>query len=261
MKKAIVALSVLAGAFAMSAPAHAALVTTVSVAGIMNNSFGATEATFDNILSPPQPAPQPYGSIGAFGDFNDNGGAFSGFGMIMKNPGQDSLGLYAEPLGDTTNYLTVQPAGSPEKIVLNGLYSKFELSWGSIDNYNSIDFLKNGTSLLLSPITGADVAPLIPGPLNQTKSDTNRYVQFVFNAGETFDTIVLTSVGGPSGLGRSFEMDNLAWACAPGGGACAPDIANTPLPAALPLFVSELGGLGFLGFWRKKKKTLKMAAA
>jgi hypothetical protein len=34
----------------------------------------------------------------------------------------------------------------------------------------------------------------------------------------------------------------------------------TPLPAALPLFASGLGGLGFLG-WRRKKKTAIAAAA
>lgn len=40
----------------------------------------------------------------------------------------------------------------------------------------------------------------------------------------------------------------------------APDLsAATPLPAALPLFVSGLGALGLLG-WRRKKKTVALAA-
>ena len=31
-------------------------------------------------------------------------------------------------------------------------------------------------------------------------------------------------------------------------------VSNTPLPAALPLFATGLGGLGLLG-WRRKRKT------
>ena len=37
------------------------------------------------------------------------------------------------------------------------------------------------------------------------------------------------------------------------------DVANTPLPAALPLFASGLAGLGLLG-WRRKRKAAALAA-
>lgn len=82
-----------------------------------------------------------------------------------------------------------------------------------------------------------------------------------------FDPIVV----GPS----SYEC--LSYSCPPGG----PDGVNTryftggsassrvsdaigptPLPAALPLFASGVGGLGFVGWWRKRRvRPAKLAAA
>jgi hypothetical protein len=38
-------------------------------------------------------------------------------------------------------------------------------------------------------------------------------------------------------------------------------VSTTPLPAALPLFASGLGGMGLFGWWRKRKDKRKNAAA
>jgi hypothetical protein len=40
-------------------------------------------------------------------------------------------------------------------------------------------------------------------------------------------------------------------------------VTATPLPAALPLFASGMGGLGFIGWWRKRRRvrTSKLVAA
>jgi len=38
-------------------------------------------------------------------------------------------------------------------------------------------------------------------------------------------------------------------------------ISAAPLPAALPLFATGLGGMGLLGWWRKRKDKRKNAAA
>ena len=84
-------------------------------------------------------------------------------GMIMLNtPGGTggSLGLYAEPFHDTSNYLTVQPAGSPETIALNTTATRFELYWGSMDTYNSIQFYRNGG--LIDTVTGSQAAAVVP---------------------------------------------------------------------------------------------------
>jgi len=45
------------------------------------------------------------------------------------------------------------------------------------------------------------------------------------------------------------------------GGAGQADPVATPLPAALPLFATALGGLGLLGWRRKRKNTAAIAAA
>jgi len=252
MKKTIVASLAVAAAFAITAPANATTVVA-GAAGALLNTAGDTSATFDSVPG----APQSYGSVGAFGPFTDNGANFSGLGMIMLNtPGGtgDSLGLYAEPFHDTSNYLTVQPAGSPETIALNTTATRFGLYWGSMDTYNSIQFYRNGG--LIDTVTGAQAAAVVPALANGNQADdaTNRYIEIsAVGDGLGFDTVVLLSSQ------NSFEVDNLSWGCGPNGGGCAP--APTPLPAALPLFISGLGGLGFFGFWRKKKQALKMAAA
>jgi hypothetical protein len=44
-------------------------------------------------------------------------------------------------------------------------------------------------------------------------------------------------------------------------GATYAEVSSTPLPAALPLFATGLGGLGLLGWRRKRKNTAAIAAA
>ena len=44
-------------------------------------------------------------------------------------------------------------------------------------------------------------------------------------------------------------------------GAIAPEVAETPLPAALPLFATGLGAMGLFGWRRKRKSTASIAAA
>ena len=252
MKKAIVASLAVAAAFAVTAPANAATVVAGS-AGALVNTAGDTSATFDSVPG----APQSYGSVGAFGALYRQWRQFQRPGMIMLNTRRwhgGSLGLYAEPFNDTSNYLTVQPAGSPETIALDSTSTRFGLYWGSMDTYNSIEFYRNGG--LIDTVTGAQAAAVVPALANGSQADdaSNRYIEIsAVGDGLGFDTVVLISTQ------NSFEVDNLSWGCGPDGGGCAP--APTPLPAALPLFISGLGGLGFFGFWRKKKQTLKMAAA
>jgi hypothetical protein len=43
--------------------------------------------------------------------------------------------------------------------------------------------------------------------------------------------------------------------------ACAAAMGTTPIPAALPLFASGLGALGFIGWRRKRKAQAARAAA
>ena len=113
---------------------------------------------------------------------------------MLNTPGGTggSLGLYAEPFHDTTNYLTVQPAGSPETIALNTTATRFGLYWGSMDTYNSIQFYRNGG--LIDTVTGAQAAAVVPALANGNQADdaTNRYIEIsAVGDGLGFDTVVL----------------------------------------------------------------------
>lgn len=114
---------VIAALLALQSPATAAVIT-ISPAGQLSDS-GIT-ATFDGLTQ------TPYGLTTPAGPFTDGGANFSGSGLIMKNPGQDSLGLYAEPFHDATNYLAILGGGS-ETITYSGDRHSFGLYWGSID--------------------------------------------------------------------------------------------------------------------------------
>lgn len=187
MNKLLVAVS-FATAFAFQAPARAALIT-ISPAGQLFN--GNPAATFDGLTQ------TPYGQTTAAGPFTDGGASFSGTGLIMKNPGQDSLGFYAEPFHDTTNYLAIL-GGRSETITYSGARHSFGLYWGSIDAYNTLTFYNNGIAFL--SYTGSDIVPLIANG-NQADDASNRYVTF---SNLTFDQVVLSSSQ------NSFEVDNIS---------------------------------------------------
>ena len=70
----------------------------------------------------------------------------------------------------------------------------------------------------------------------------------LFTSDVAFNTVTLATTQ------NSFEVDNLFWGNAE-------RLGRLLFRERLPLFVSGLGGLGFLRFWRKKKQTIKMAAA
>jgi hypothetical protein len=122
-------------------------------------------------------------------------------------------------------------------------FSSTQLSilWGSPDTYNTLTFFSgaDGGGTNLGSFTGANLL------LNSRGHDT-----VVFTSSDAFLSVVLSTTQ------NAFEFTNLS-ACGGENRACAPVV--TPLPAALPLFVSGLGSLGFFGFWRKRKQ--KLAAA
>jgi hypothetical protein len=158
---------------------------------------------------------------------------YSGAGGVVTG----STGTYAAPAGDTTRYLSValnSPSGS-ELASFGQAYNYFGLYWGSIDTYNSLSFIRNGTTL--ATLTGSDVIAAGAQFGDRFAAGSNRYVNFSLSGG-TFDAVLLSSTN------YAFESDNHAVALVP---------VHVPVPGTLSL-VSL--GLAAIGLARRKVKQL-----
>lgn len=239
MRPLMAASLVVGAAFVFGSSAQAATVTALA-AGVLSHNLGGGQADFES-----QTAGTPGTTAPPAGTFTYGDATFTGNGMIMIGT---TSGLYAEPFHDTTQYLTVQPNGPTETVSFSHSYGELGLYWGSIDTYNSIVFWKNGS--VVDTVLGQQAANAIPAIAagEQTSDQNNRFILINSIVGGSFDKIVLTSTA------NSFELDNLTWG-PPGG----PGPGATPLPAALPLFASGLGGIGLFG-WAKKRKKRKARA-
>jgi hypothetical protein len=239
---------IVASAFVL-APAKASLVTpagsvvTAYGIGVLSLNLGGGLANFNH----PKSVTTYGNSSPAQGTFTQSGATFSGDGILMTNPTPgSSLGLYAEPYGDTTQYLTVQPHGPNETVTFGSAYTNLGLYWGSMDNYNSIEFY-NGTTLL-DTVTGTQAALSIPALSGaqglQTDYANNRFITIsnIDGIGASFTSIVLNSTS------NSFELDNLSW----GNNSITGKFSATPLPPAVTLFSAGLALLGFAGMRRRK---------
>ena len=157
---------------------------------------------------------------------------YSGDGQVVNGT---AAGLYTAPPGDSTDYLSVpDPSGRTTRtltIDASAGYNYFGLYWGSIDDYNSIQFYANNN--VVATYWGDDI--FNPANGNQTANGA-AYVNFDFDGNDFYDKIELSSSG------YAFESDNHAF-------------LDLPAPAAtLAIF-----GLGLFGMWfgirRRQKNT------
>jgi len=173
--------------------------------------------------------------IGALPSYQFNDGTISGSGAIEDI---SLIGKYAQPAGDTTNYLTVSypSAAGAVNFGFTNPENYFGLYWGSLDSYNSITFLQNHQQI--TTFSGTAIAGLtgLVADGDQQSPSSNRYINF--NLGDAFyDEVILSTTD------FGFEVDNVAFGDPP---------APISEPGTLMLLGSSVYGLALV----RRRKTL-----
>ena len=162
----------------------------------------ANAVTLTSYTGAPDPGALPGQAI-VF-DFNGVTPELSGnYSLVSGSVG----GEYAAPAGDGTQFAVVPADGAPTPGValldLTGFANpirSLSLYWGSIDTYNTLEFL-DGASVIYT-ITGG---MLPPADGNQSAGSTNRRVNVDFGfGGQSLTGLRFTSTG------KAFEFDDIA---------------------------------------------------
>lgn len=212
---------------AASAQAAVLITSTAGSLGQFSTQAGATTIDFED-------APVNTGS-----PFVSGGFTFNGDGGVQNS---SLAGSYAAPANDATKFLTTGRDGTvgfKQESVSFGPFQRdyFGLYWGSIDQYNTLNFFSNAA--LVFTVAGNGVPS--PADGNQSSDATNRYVNFFFSGGQTYDSVQFVTTQ------PAFEVDNLA--------------IGTAVPEASTWAMMLLGfaGVGFMAYRRSRKPA--MAAA
>lgn len=150
-----------------------------------------------------------------------------------------SNGIGAEPAGDHSNYLTVNPGQIAEIKSTSVGYNTVSFYWGSIDSYNTVDILRaDGSSL--ETFHGYDLVSSALDNGNQSDETSNQRV--TFTTADAKDDIYGLQFTSSS---PAFEIDNVAFSrhCKP--------------VAALPesgTWAMMLGGFGLMGASLRRSK-------
>jgi hypothetical protein len=188
-------------ALALGSAANAGITLTGNVPGVSPYSGPAPTYTFD-------PGSRPTVTGGAF---------VTGTNGI----------LYAQPFGSSGYYYAVGPStGSTGTIDLTGFgdISSISFLWGSVDSYNTLQFL-DASMNVLATFTGIDI--FNPANGNRTDPNTNPIVTFSLTGSDVsnFSYLRLSSTS------NAFEIDDLL-------------VGPVPEPASWALMLLGFCGIG-----------------
>jgi hypothetical protein len=228
MRKALLGMTAVA-ALTLSSAANASVNILFDFLGTPVYSGPAPSVDFDATFPDSPTPPSPY----------------------IVGPGTAS-NFYAQPLGSTGQYYAAGPTSngtgpgtSPGVIDLTTLASAgpvnvLSLLWGSVDDFNTLEFLDASNNVL-----GTIVGTQINNPANgdQSAPATNRLVYFLLTGGDqnTFRKLRLTSTT------NAFEIDNIAINPA------------VPEPATWALMILGFAGIG-MAMRRRSRPALAQIA-
>lgn len=160
-------------------------------------------------------------------DFNAGlPGVYSGTGSVVSIP--NVSGVYAAPFGDDSKYLTVG-GGQTMTLTPGGTHNVFGLYWGSVDNYNKIEFFLG--NVLQDTFLGSDARLTgITANGGQLTPNSNKYVSFL---NLPYTSVRLTSTA------NAFETDNHL-------------VGQVPEPSTLALLAMALLSMFGLGLMQRR---------